>query len=139
MSRNIFKIIIVDDDFDDHYLIKGAIKELNFPSEIIALYNGLELFEYFNAHEKQSMRERIDFIIMDINMPAMNGISALIKLKKDPLLNSIPVFMLSTSRENSTYQECLKQGILDFYIKPNNSRDLKKIVTEMFEKVSVIN
>lgn len=127
--------MIVDDDTDDHYLIKDAIKQLNYPFEIVALYNGLELLEYFEAHAKQGTKQFIDFIIMDINMPTMNGITALSKLKKDPLLNNIPVYMLSTTREDSAYAECMKLGALDFYTKPNNSNDLKKILNEMFTRV----
>ena len=135
MAGKIFRIIIVDDDVDDHYLIKDAFKQLNFPFEIIALYNGLELFEYFEAHAKQGTREFIDFVIMDINMPTLNGVHALAKLKKDTLLRNIPVFMLSTTHEDSAYAECMKLGALEFYTKPNNNSDLKKILTEMFEKI----
>jgi len=138
MAGKIFKIIIVDDDLDDHYLIKDAFKQLNFPFEIIAAYNGLDLLEYFDAHAKQGSIEFIDFIVMDINMPTMNGITVLGKIKQDESLRNIPVFMLSTTREDSAYKECMKLGAVDFYTKPNNSSDLKKILTEMFEKVSVI-
>jgi len=108
MAGKIFKIIIVDDDLDDHYLMKDAMKQLGYPFEIIALYNGLELLEYFEAHAKQGTKQFIDFIVMDINMPTMNGISALLKLKADNLLQQIPVFMLSTTREESAYSECMK-------------------------------
>lgn len=138
MAGKIFKIIIVDDDLDDHYLIKDAFKQLNYPVEIIAAYNGLELLEYFDAHAKQGTREFIDFIVMDINMPTMNGITALNRIKQDEYLKIIPVFMLSTTREDSAYKECMRLGALDFYTKPNNSSDLKKILTDMFDKVSVI-
>lgn len=136
MAGKIFKIIIVDDDLDDHYLIKDAFKQLNFPFEIIALYNGLELLEFFEAHAKQGTKEFIDFIIMDINMPTMNGISALSRIKKDALLKQLPVFMLSTTREDSAYSECLKLGAIDFYTKPNNNSEFKKILSAMFEQVA---
>lgn len=120
---------------DDHYLIKDAIKQLNFPFEIIPLYNGQELLEYFKAHEKQGSRLPVDFIVMDINMPTMNGIMALSKIKANPALKDIPVFMFSTTREDSTFQECKKLGAMNFYTKPNNSSELKKILNEMFETV----
>lgn len=138
MAGKIFKLIIVDDDTDDHYLIKDAIKQLNYPFEIIALYNGLELLEFFDAHAKQGTREFIDFIIMDINMPTMNGITALSKIKKDEILKNIPVFMLSTTREDSAYAECMRLGAVDFYTKPNNGNDLRKILNKMFEYTGVI-
>ncbi|PBQ31050.1 response regulator [Sphingobacteriaceae bacterium] len=138
MAGKIFKIIIVDDDLDDHYLIKDAFKQLRYPFEIIAAYNGLELLEYFEAHANQGTKEYIDFIVMDINMPTMNGITALTRVKQNECLKTIPVFMLSTTREDSAYKECMKMGAVDFYTKPNNSADLKKILIDMFEKVSVI-
>ena len=136
MAGRIYKLIIVDDDTDDHYLIKDAIKQLNYPFEIIPLYNGLELLEFFEAHAKQGSKELIDFIIMDLNMPSMNGITALSRLKEDTALNQIPVFMLSTTREDSAYAECMRLGAVDFYTKPNNSSELKRILNEMFERVS---
>jgi CheY-like chemotaxis protein len=139
MSGRIFKIIIVDDDLDDHYLIKDAFKQLNFPFEIIALYSGQELLEYFDAHAKQGTKELIDFIIMDINMPTMNGITALALLKKNESLRLIPVFMFSTTLEESTYKECIKHGALDFFTKPNNSQELKRILSCMFERVAALN
>jgi len=74
----------------------------------------LELFEYFDAHAKQGTRQFIDFIVMDINMPTMNGISALSKIKRDSLLKKIPIFMLSTTREDSAYAECLNLGAVAF-------------------------
>ena len=134
MAGKIFKIIIVDDDLDDHYLIKDAFKQLNFPFEIIAAYNGLDLLEYFDAHAKQGSIEFIDFIVMDINMPTMNGITVLGKIKQDESLRNIPVFMLSTTREDSAYKECMKLGAVDFYTKPNNYSDLKLIIQEIYLK-----
>lgn len=139
MSGKIFKIIIVDDDLDDHYLIKDAFKQLKFPFELIALYNGMELIEYFEAHAKQGTKEFVDFIIMDINMPTLDGVVALSRIKKEERLRQIPVFMLSTTRDESAYKECLNLGALDFYIKPDSSGELKRILSGMFERIAAFN
>jgi CheY-like chemotaxis protein len=129
----VFHIVIVDDDQDDHFLLKDAIQQLDLSFEITPLYSGIELLDYLDAHEAPV--RKIDFIVMDINMPSMNGLIALSKLKTDQQFRHIPVFMLSTTRDESTYSECKKQGALDFYTKPNNNRDLKKILRDMFQHV----
>ncbi|HEY1112017.1 MAG TPA: response regulator [Chitinophagaceae bacterium] len=88
-------ILCVDDDPDDQYMVLQAIKELDPSALVITAFNGVGALEYLEAAARKG--ERPCLVILDINMPVMDGKQTLVRLKKDPSLQAIPVVLFTTS------------------------------------------
>src|SRR5688572_11689614 len=103
-----FTILIVDDDQDDHDMFRSSIKRIEIDgfkiSEIIKLvstYNGQEGLDFLlkKAELNSTKTSLPDFIVLDLNMPKMDGYTMLQKLSLEKELNQIPVYILTTSKD----------------------------------------
>ncbi|MDF1546593.1 MAG: adenylate/guanylate cyclase domain-containing protein [Bacteroidales bacterium] len=109
-----YTILVVDDDRFVHMFIETAIETELHDYRIISAFNGKEACEIAYSHE-------IDLIIMDWEMPVMNGIEALEQLKGDPNTNDIPVIIITSS---GNLQTAFDAGAIDFLRKPIDQVEL---------------
>ncbi len=135
MTGKPIHILVADDDDDDQFIIKEAISEFNNKHiKISSVYDGLQLMDFLRKKGGFAAEDKPDLILLDINMPILNGIQALGQIKKDPAFSQIPVCMISTLRTEEKQQECRKLGALDFYCKPNHISAYRNIIEEIFTR-----
>ncbi len=124
-------ILIAEDDQDDCLLIKEAFEENGHGYHLVFVADGIELFQYLRnqaAYAESASTQRPDLILLDLNMPRMDGLEALAELKADPDLRSIPVVVLTIS---STEQQVLRTydlGGAGFIIKPVHTDEMIEVV-----------
>lgn len=110
---NSYLILMADDDQEDCLLAGLAFEQSEVEGEIRFVGDGQELLEYLrNGHS------RPDLILLDLNMPRLDGRAALVKIKEDQLLRDIPVVILTTSRNEKDVKFCLNAGACEFKTKP---------------------
>ena len=114
-------ILLVEDDSVDAMTVKRALKDLNITNELIRTTNGEEALDYLNTESSNSPC----VILLDLNMPKMNGIEFLKIIKVDEVLKEIPIVALTTSKEEGDVKETFKLGVADYIVKPV---DYKKFV-----------
>jgi two-component system, response regulator len=124
---------MADDDPDDQILLKEALKENNISNSICFVENGEELINFLNCRGKFEGMEcaKPGLIIMDLNMPKMDGRQALKLIKADPVLKKIPVIVLTTSKADSDISECYNLGVNSFITKPVDFQDLVDVIGEI--------
>ncbi len=122
-------LMIVDDDADDRLYFSNAVKEIDASYECIKAWGGDQALKLLHKAEQLP-----DFIFIDINMPLMNGLDCLEKLKEDEKLKSIPVIIYSTSQyqKNSDYTREL--GASYFITKPIDIKKLPQLIITAMEK-----
>lgn len=131
-------IVIADDDDDDQLLVKQAIAELNVDCRVTSVYNGFELLDLLQtaSGNKAGITEKPHFILLDLNMPKLDGFSVLKKIKQDSEMMAIPIYILSTSRMDEDKQRSGVLGASGFYTKPILYEQLKQIVGDIFRRAS---
>lgn len=107
-------ILLVEDDVVDHMLVRRALIELKVPNRLEIATSGELALSYLQ--EKKG--ERPGIIILDLNMPRLSGMELLRILKADEGLKSIPVVILTTSREEQDKVQAFKLGAAGFMVKP---------------------
>lgn len=112
--NNTFSILLVEDDVVDVMSVKRALRELNSHSTLAVAGNGEEALVRLN--DPQFPLPGI--ILLDLNMPRMNGIDFLKILKSDERLRRIPVIVLTTSREEKDRLETFNLSAAGYMIKP---------------------
>jgi CheY-like chemotaxis protein len=132
-TASALRILIADDDSDDHYFITEAIRQEQENAVISSVYNGQELLDYLlkrGAHAA-SADQLPDFVLLDINMPKINGLEALKELRKHALPGNIKFFILSTSQSSDDIRHSFALDVEGFYTKPNTMPRLKLIVKQI--------
>ncbi len=107
-------VLVVDDDPDDQEMIKMAMEECKLPTRVIALTDGEELIDYLQDVSKAIP----DMILLDINMPRMNGHEALKFIKEHEQYKTLPVVMLTTSKAQTDVIKSYQLGCNSFISKP---------------------
>ncbi len=110
--RNL-KILLLEDDIIEVMKVNRTISSLKLNHEIIGANNGEDAIKIL-----QNRDDLPDIILLDLNMPKINGIEFLNFLKKDPFLQYLPTIILTTSNNQKDLLECYKLGIAGYIIKP---------------------
>jgi CheY-like chemotaxis protein len=118
-------LLVVDDDELERKLV-GEILSAN-PYDLVFATSGVEALGLLR-------KNRPDLILMDMNMPEINGLETLRRLKAAPLFADIPVMMITGQSEKSVVVKCLKAGAVDFVLKPFNREVFLKKVTNFLER-----
>ena len=118
------KILIVDDNPDLVEIIQHRLNPYGW--KVITSINGKEGIE-------KAAKEKPDLIVLDINMPIMNGHDMLYCLRKDPDLKGTPVIMCTVSNQIKDITRASSFNISDYFTKPFNSSELAEKIREVLE------
>lgn len=115
-----FNVLIVDDSSSMRAVVKKVIK-----------VSGFNVGRYWEAGDgKEALEvlsnEWVDLVLTDINMPNMNGLALITEMKKDELLRSIPVVMVTTEGSEKKMQESMRLGASGYIRKPFLPEDIKR-------------
>jgi len=114
-------ILMADDDADDRRLTRDALEESRLANDLRFVENGEELLDYLRNKGKFSDPEfapRPGLILLDLNMPRMDGRTALKEMKADPDLRQIPVTVLTTSKADEDIFRSYDLGVNSYIVKP---------------------
>ncbi|MCB9732012.1 MAG: response regulator [Deltaproteobacteria bacterium] len=115
MDDRVLNILLVDDDDVDVMNVRRAFKKANIVNPIYVAGNGIEALEMLRDNRVPAGRR---LILLDINMPKMNGIEFLRELRRDPDLNSLSVVVLTTSNEDRDRIEAYQLNVAGYLLKP---------------------
>ncbi len=107
-------ILLVEDDSIDAMTVKRALKELNVTNRIDVAKNGEEAIVYLEQCES----EKPCIILLDLNMPKMNGLEFLNVIKQNDQHKMIPVIVLTTSSDDQDRLESFRNNVAGYMIKP---------------------
>lgn len=120
-------ILLVEDNEEDAFLIRETFEDRNFLKELYHVVNGAEAIQFLNKSKHYEDVETPDLILMDINMPVMDGHQALEKIKSDERFNHIPILMLTTSSRKEDIIKAYKKHTSSYIVKPDNIYELDDI------------
>ena len=116
--RNKLRILLIEDDMIEVMKLNRTIGSSQLPHEVIEAKNGEEALDFLRSDAKLP-----DIILLDLNMPKMNGIEFLEILKNDETLKYLPTIILTTSANQKDILACYKVGIAGYIIKPLKYED----------------
>ena len=113
-------VLMAEDDDGHATLVRRGLRRAGFPSEPIHLRDGQELLDYMFHRGPWSDRVPLDRLamILDLNMPRLNGAEVLERLKGDETLSRIPVFVLTTTDNPIELDRCYALGAAACLVKP---------------------
>ncbi len=134
------RILAVDDDQGHIELIRRNLARAGFMNEIIPVHSGEEAMDFIYMRGKFSDRKAKGrlLILLDINMPGMDGLEVLRTLKSDPAKSRIPVIILTTTEDPREVQRCYELGCSVYITKPVSSDRFMDAIKRLGLFISVV-
>ena len=123
MNQNIVDILLVEDNLNDAELTIRELKKNNMANNLVHVTDGEEALEFIfgtGKYDGRAINHPPKLVLLDIQMPKINGLEVLEKVKSDPRTSSIPVVMLTSSKEDPDIQKCYALGTNSYIVKPVN-------------------
>jgi DNA-binding response OmpR family regulator len=128
------RLLLIDDDHDDHEFFLEAIQEIDSSITCTAFFDG----EKAIGQLKNNGSELPDLIILDTNMPKLNGKQILAELKRIPNLKDVPVVMYSTFFSDRDNVELANLGAMHYLSKPSKFEEFRSSLKELLERKMVV-
>jgi CheY-like chemotaxis protein len=115
MDDHALNILLVDDDEVDVMTVKRAFSRANIANKLYVATDGIEALNLLRSDSIPAARR---LVLLDLNMPRMNGIEVLRELRADPVLHAITVVVLTTSNEDRDRVEAYQLNVAGYLLKP---------------------
>lgn len=125
-------ILLADDSEDDILLMRKAFQETKLLRILDAVEDGGEALAYLRRQGKYAGAPAPGLVVLDVNMPRVDGFSALKEIKADPALRHLPVVMLTTSQREEDVCRAYREGACTYIAKPAGFKELEALA-ERFE------
>ena len=134
MASNKNTILYAEEDWDDVQFVKDCFKKYNDKIELVHAPNGSEALNMLiDLHQKSIMP---CLIILDINMPLMDGRQTLVKIKENPKFKKLPIVMFTTSNSHMDKEFAQKWGA-DFITKPLRYAEVEGLAEEFVRRCDI--
>ena len=141
MMAELKRILLAEDNPQDVELTLTALDEHNLANEVVVVNDGAEALDYLYRRGKFAMRADNDpaVVLLDLKMPKVDGLEVLRTIKNDSNLKTIPLVILTSSREEKDLVESYKLGVNAYVVKPVNFQQFIEAVKELGAFWAVIN
>ncbi|MES1216546.1 MAG: response regulator [Bacteroidota bacterium] len=124
MNPNTIEVLLVEDNLIDAELTIRELQKHNMANNLVHVRNGKDAIDFIFATGKYAGKRDIQhppkIVLLDIQMPKVNGIEVLQKIKADPRTRTIVVVVLTSSKEHPDVQKCYDLGANSYIVKPVN-------------------
>ena len=124
-------ILVADDDADDRLMAQEALEECRLANQVRFVENGVELLSYLRREGKYAdpkVAPSPGLILLDLNMPKMDGREALREIKADPTLRRIPIVVMTTSKAEEDIYRTYDLGVSSYVTKPVSFEGLVEVM-----------
>ncbi len=116
-------LLLIDDDLEDRELFLAALDTLNTSARCLAVGSGMEALDKLGRG-----KDMPDVIILDLNMPLMNGYEFLMAIQQNPVLTRIPVYVMTTTTDVAALLRAEKLGATAAITKPTSHTELVTLI-----------
>jgi two-component system, response regulator len=131
---NTTEILLVDDNPHDAELAIRVLKKFNLANRLVWVKDGVEALEFIFGSVDDPMlpiNQKPRLVLLDLKLPKVNGHQVLARLKNDPRTRTIPVVMLTSSREEADIECSYKSGVNSYIVKPVDFENFTEAVRQL--------
>jgi len=135
------KILLVEDNAGDVELILAALDKSKLPIEVVVARDGGEALDYLHRRGEFASRPPANpaVIFLDLKMPKVDGLEVLRQIKSDDALNTIPVVILTSSRDETGLAQCYQLGANSCVVKPVDFQQFAEAIRQLGVFWAVVN
>ena len=121
-------LLHVEDEDGSAFLFRRAVREAGFAALVFRVSNGEQALAFLRKSGPYVDAERPHLMVLDLNLPKIDGLAVLSRIRGDEALKSLPVVVLSTSSRPADKEKAFSLGALHYIVKPDNFDELTQQV-----------
>ncbi|MCE3259234.1 MAG: two-component system response regulator [Bacteroidetes bacterium] len=128
------EILLVEDNEDDAAMVIRSLKKNNLANHLVHVTDGAQALDFIFArgpYKDRNVKDGPKVILLDINMPKVDGLQVLREIKSDERTNSIPVVIMTSSNADRDIIESYKLGVNSYIVKPVGFDSFAKVVADL--------
>jgi len=125
-------VLLVEDNKIDIQNVRRILQKLGIPNPLHVTRHGEQALAFLRQEKPYHTAPRPRLVILDLNMPVMNGIELVRRIKADPALASIPLVVLTSSCEQGDIETCFALGVSGYFTKPIELDELEAEIAAIF-------
>ncbi len=118
LGQRPFEILLVEDNLGDITLMKEVLKMSKFPVRLVVVRNGSEALEYLRREGGYRDSREPDIVLLDLNLPKVDGREVLAQIKRDRQLSHIPILIMTSSKSEMDILDAYKNDANFYIVKP---------------------
>lgn len=127
-GRRTAEILLAEDNEDDVFLMREAFKRSPLPVNLHTVENGVECLAFLRKEGRHAGMPTPDLLLLDLNMPVMDGRQLLATMVADPRLKTLPVVVLTTSENKRDVRQMYELRCSTYIVKPLDFEDFEKLI-----------
>lgn len=134
MENTRVEVLIIEDNPSDAEMTIRALKRNNLSNKLIHLKDGSEALNFIfckGEFKGRDMNDKPKVILLDLKMPKVDGIEVLRKIKSDERTKTIPVVVLTSSKEDPDIRICYELGVNSYIVKPVGFENFSKAISDL--------
>jgi chemotaxis family two-component system response regulator Rcp1 len=130
-SLRAITVLMVEDDPDDVYLTQEALRASRLRINLPVVNDGVAAMQYLRGEGEFTQCRRPDLVLLDLNLPRMDGREVLMEIKEDPTLTDIPVVILTTSQAEEDIASSYRQHASCYISKPVGIQEFRSVLSSI--------
>jgi CheY-like chemotaxis protein len=131
MNKSSELLLLIEDDPNDILLFEKAISRSPFGIEMVVIRDGEKAISYLSGNGESSGHPAPDLVLMDLKLPRKSGFEVLEWIKKHPVLHTIPVIILSSSKQTQDLKTAYGLGANSYLVKPTGFTELNQLIKDL--------
>ena len=128
LNQEKMKVLVVEDNEDDITIIRRAMRKSEMKCDLSFARDGEEAIDFLWHKGEYEDAPRPDLILLDLNLPKVDGLDVLAKIKEDEKLRRIPVIVLTISQQEQDMIRAYDSGAASYMNKPVDSKDFERLI-----------
>jgi two-component system response regulator len=127
-------ILLVEDNAADAEMTISALSQNNLANKLLHVKDGQEALDFVFSEGKYAKRlvyENPKVILLDLKMPKINGIEVLQRIRSDNRTKTVPVVVLTSSKEDPDIKKCYELGVNSYVVKPVEFDEFQKAISDL--------
>lgn len=127
-GRRAAEVLLAEDNEGDVFLLREAFQQLRFPVHLHVVENGVECLAFLRREGRYVAAPRPDLLLLDLNLPLLDGRQVLATVVADPRLRSLPVVVLTTSANPGDLRQMYGLRCSTYVVKPLDFDDFERTI-----------